>query len=47
MALVTYIISVVFGIIGLITWDFQLIGVIIVLMLFIFLGYHFKLYKYE
>jgi len=47
VALVTYIISVVFGMIGLITWDFQIIGVIIVLVLFIFIGYHFKLYKYD
>jgi UDP-GlcNAc:undecaprenyl-phosphate GlcNAc-1-phosphate transferase len=47
VALVTYIISVVFGIIGLITWDFQIIGVIIVLVVFIFIGYYFKLYKYE
>jgi len=47
VALVTYIISTVFGIIGLITWDFQLLGVIIVLLVFIFIGYYFKLYKYE
>ncbi|HOB15977.1 MAG TPA: MraY family glycosyltransferase [Defluviitoga sp.] len=47
VSFVTYIISFIFGIIGLIAWDFQVVGVIIVIVLFLFIGYHFKLYKYE
>ncbi len=47
VSLVTYIISFVFGIIGLIAWDFQVIGVIIVIAVFLFIGYHFELYKYQ
>lgn len=47
VSIVTYIISFVFGIIGLIAWDFQVIGVIIVIAVFLFIGYHFELYKYQ
>lgn len=47
VALITYFISFIFGIIGLIAWDFQVIGVIITIITFIFVGYFFKLYKYD
>lgn len=47
VAVFTYLISSIFGLIGVISWDFQFIGVIIVIITFAFIGYYFKLYTYN
>ncbi|WP_280997385.1 glycosyltransferase family 4 protein [Marinitoga aeolica] len=46
-ALITYIFSFLFGIIGVISWDFPYVGLSLALIEFLFLGIYLKLYSYN
>ncbi|AEX85749.1 glycosyl transferase [Marinitoga sp. 1135] len=46
-AIITYVFSFLFGIIGIISWDYPYLGVSLAFLEYLFLGIYFKLYSYD